>query len=179
MASIDEHGRPEPLLTGDEWETLTTFLDWQRATFAWKTSGLSAAQLTQPLHPTAMTLGGLMKHLAYVEDEWFGHWLEGEPRREPWTSVDWTETPDWEFESAAYDAPEALKAMWEQAIARARAAAEAAYAANGLEQVTPRTWSDGAAPSLRWILVHMIEEYARHNGHADLLREAIDGQVGE
>ena len=66
MADIDEHGRPEPPLDGDEWETLTGFLDFQRATFAWKGAGLSASQLRQPLPPSAVTLGGLIKHLAWV-----------------------------------------------------------------------------------------------------------------
>lgn len=179
MADADEQGRPEPPLAGDEWETLTGFLDFQRATFAWKSSGLSAPQLARRLPPSTVTLGGLMKHLAYVEDDWFGRWLHDEPRREPWASVDWAATPDWDWESAGDDDPAALQDLWEQAVARSRATAEAARAAGGLAQPTRRRWPDGRAPSLRWVLTHMIEEYARHNGHADLIREAIDGQVGE
>lgn len=178
-ADIDEHGRPEPPLDGGEWETLAGFLDYQRATFAWKCAGLSGAQLARRLPPSAVTLGGLMKHLAYVEDDWFGRWLLDQPRREPWASVDWAATPDWEWESARDDDPEALKDSWEQAVARARIAAETAHTSGGLAQPTRRHWPDGRAPSLRWVLTHMIEEYARHNGHADLIREAIDGQVGE
>lgn len=178
-ADIDEHGRPEPPLDAGEWETLTGFLDYQRATFAWKSMGLSAEQFARPLPPSAMTLAGLMKHLAYVEDDWFGRWLHDQPRREPWASVDWAKTPDWEWDSARGDDPEALKKLWEQAVARARAAAEAVHHSGGLAQPTRRRWPDGRAPSLRWVLTHMIEEYARHNGHADLIREAIDGQAGE
>ncbi|HJB08942.1 MAG TPA: DinB family protein [Candidatus Brachybacterium merdavium] len=179
MADIDEHGRPEPPLDGDGWETLTGFLDFQRATFAWRSIGLSAAQLARPSPPSAVTLGGLLKHLAYVEDNWFDRWLHDQPRREPWASVDWAATPDWEWKSAGDDDPEALEDLWEQAVARARVAAQTAYATGGLAQPTRRRWPDGRAPSLRWVLTHMIEEYARHNGHADLIREAIDGQVGE
>lgn len=69
--------------------------------------------------------------------------------------------------------------LWQDSVTRARAAAEKAFEAGGLEYKTRRTWPDGRAPSLRWVITHMIEEYARHNGHADLLRESVDGQVGE
>lgn len=179
MADIDEQGRPEPPLNGDEWETLTGFLDFQRATLAWKCEGLSALELARPLPSSLMTLGGLIKHLTYVEDDWFGRWLLDQPRREPWASIDWVATPDWEWESAADDDPEMLRALWEQAVERARVNAETARDSDGLGQPTRRHWSDGSAPSLRWVLTHMIEEYARHNGHADLIREAIDGEVGE
>lgn len=175
----DEHGRPEPPLDGNEWETLTGFLDYQRATFAWKSANLAPAQLSQRLPPSSMTMGGLMKHLAYVEDDWFGHWLQGEPLRKPWASVDWAADPDWEWDSASSDAPDAVRTLWQESIARARAAAESAFEAGGLGSKTRRTWPEGRAPSLRWVITHMIEEYARHNGHADLLRESLDGQVGE
>lgn len=178
MAADDEHGRPEPPLDGTEWETLTGFLDYQRATFAWKSAGLSAEQLAQPFPPSAITLAGLMKHLAYVEDDWFGRWLHDEPRREPWASVDWAATPNWEWNSARDD-PDTLRGLWRQSVARARRAAQTAYSSGGLVQPTRHSWPDGRAPSMRWVLTHMIEEYARHNGHADLIRESIDGQVGE
>src|SRR5699024_5786659 len=179
MADIDEHGRPEPPLDGDGWETLTGFLDFQRATFAWRSIGLSAAQLARPSPPSAVTLGGLLKHLAYVEANCIDRWLPAQPRREPWASVDWAATPDWEWKSAGDDDPEALEDLWEQAVARARVAAQTAYATGGLAQPTRRRWPDGRAPSLRWVLTHMIEEYARHNGHADLIREADGGRGGE
>lgn len=176
---LDEYGRPEPPLAGNEWETLTGFLDYQRATFAWKSSDLTLAQLSQRLPPSTMTTAGLMKHLAYVEDNWFGRWLQDQPRREPWASVDWTLEPDWEWESANTDEPEVLRTLWQESIDHARAAAERAFEANGLGGKTRRSWPDGRGPSLRWVITHMIEEYARHNGHADLLRESLDGKVGE
>jgi uncharacterized damage-inducible protein DinB len=176
---LDEHGRTEPPLDGNEWETLTGFLDYQRATFAWKSANLTAAQLSQRLPPSTMTLAGLMKHLAYVEDDWFGRWLHDEPSREPWASVDWAAEPDWEWESARADTPAEARTLWQQSVARARTAAEKAFEAGGLGCKTRRTWPDGRSPSLRWVITHMIEEYARHNGHADFLRESVDGQVGE
>jgi uncharacterized damage-inducible protein DinB len=176
---LDEHGRIEPPLDGNEWETLTGFLDYQRATFAWKSANLTAAQLSQRLPPSTMTLAGLMKHLAYVEDDWFGRWLHDEPPREPWASVDWAAEPDWEWESARADTPAEARTLWQQSVARARTAAEKAFEAGGLGCKTRRTWPDGRSPSLRWVITHMIEEYARHNGHADLLRQSVDGHVGE
>jgi hypothetical protein len=121
----------------------------------------------------------LMKHLAYVEDDWFGRWLHDEPRREPWASVDWAAEPDWEWESARADAPAEARTLWQESVAHARAAAEKAFEAGGLGCKTRRTWPDGRSPSLRRVITHMIEEYARHNGHADLLHESVDGQVGE
>ncbi|QCB94721.1 DinB family protein [Cellulomonas shaoxiangyii] len=178
-ATLDEHGRPGPPLDGDEWATLSGFLDHQRATFAWKSADLTAVQMSRRLPPSSMTLAGLMKHLAYVEDDWFGRWLNDEPRREPWASVDWAATPDWEWDSARTDEPEVLRALWEQSVARARTAAAEAFHAGGLSGTTRRRWPDGRSPSLRWVMTHMVEEYARHNGHADLLREAVDGRVGE
>ena len=81
--------------------------------------------------------------------------------------------------TAADGLPEDLHALWAQAKDRARAATNEALTAGGLESLARRPLADGSTPCLRWILVHMIEEYARHNGHADLLREAIDGQTGE
>jgi hypothetical protein len=177
--SIDEHGRIEPDVAGDEWATLNGFLDYQRATFAWKIAGLDTEQLARPLPPSTMTLAGLIKHLAYVEDDWFGGCLRGAPRREPWASVDWAATPDWEWDSAIGQDPAELHALWEGAVMRARSVALTAYETGGLGQKAVRVWRDGRSPSLRWILTHLIEEYSRHNGHADLLREAADGQVGE
>jgi uncharacterized damage-inducible protein DinB len=176
---LDEHGRIEPPVDGNEWETLTGFLDYQRATFSWKCANLTPSQLSQRLPPSRMTLGGLMKHLAYVEDDWFGRWLQDESPREPWASVDWVAEPDWEWESAHADDPSAVQTLWQESVARARTAANNAFESSGLGSKTRRTWADGRSPSLRWVMTHMIEEYARHNGHADLLRESLDGQVGE
>jgi hypothetical protein len=93
--------------------------------------------------------------------------------------VDWSADRDWEWHSAAKDTPEQLRALWEQAVARSRSLVTEALADGGLDRLATRTWPSGEAPSLRWILLHMIEEYARHNGHADFLRESVDGETGE
>ncbi len=179
MDQVDEQGRPEPPLAADETATLVGFLDYQRATLAWKCSGLDAAGLTATVGASSMTLGGLLKHLAYVEADWFSRWLHGQDRRPPWDTVDWKADPDWEWHSAAEDSPEELFALWEDAVARSRTLVAEALAEGGLDRLARRSWPDGQAPSLRWILVHLIEEYARHNGHADLLRESVDGLTGE
>ena len=85
----------------------------------------------------------------------------------------------WDWRSAAHDSPAALESLWRTAVQESRALVEAALRGGGLEQLARRTWPDRETPNLRWILVHMIEEYARHNGHADLIRETVDGAVGE
>lgn len=171
--------RPEPPVDGTELQTLSGFLDFQRATLGWKTAGLDAEQLSRSVGTSTMTLGGLLKHLAYVEDDWFGRWLFDEPRREPWAAVDWSADPDWEWHSAKDDTPNDLHALWAASVESARKSTDRAFASGGLGRSADRRWPDGRAPTLRWILTHMIEEYARHNGHADLIRESIDGAVGE
>nr|WP_168217095.1 DinB family protein [Cellulomonas sp. Y8] len=176
---VDGEGRTEPVPDGDEVQTLLGFLDFHRATLEWKTRGLDAAGLAATVGASSMTLGGLLKHLAYVEDDWFSRALHGRDRAEPWASVDWSADRDWEWHSAAEDDPEELRALWRAAVERSRADVAAALAAGGLGAAAARAWPDGRTPHLRWILTHMIEEYARHNGHADLLREAVDGAVGE
>jgi hypothetical protein len=128
-----------------------------------------------------MSLGGLLKHLAFVEDHWFHRAFADRPACEPWASVDWSADPDWDWHSAAGDPPHRLFDLWREAVGRSRAIVTDALAEPGdpLGQQARQDVFDGDAPSLRWILLHMVEEYARHNGHADLLRERIDGTVGE
>jgi uncharacterized damage-inducible protein DinB len=179
MTSLDEQGRPEPPLAGDETATLVGFLEYQRATLAWKCAGLDAAGLNAIVGASSMTLGGMLKHLAGVETSWFSWRLYGHDWPAPWTTVDWDDDPDWEWHSAAEDSPEQLLAFWQEAVDRSRTLLAKALADGGLDRLADRTGPDGRAPSLRWILCHMIEEYARHNGHADLLRESIDGATGE
>ncbi|WP_222270030.1 DinB family protein [Modestobacter marinus] len=178
--TTDDHGRPEPPLAADETGTLLGFLDFQRATLAWKCAGLDAAGFRVAVGVSEVTLGGLLKHMALVEDDWFSRWLHGRDRQPPFDTADWAADPDWEWHSAAEDSPEELRALWATAVARSRAAVAAVLADGGLDHRPPRAaWPDGGTPSLRWLLVHMIEEYARHNGHADLIREAVDGATGE
>jgi uncharacterized damage-inducible protein DinB len=176
---LDEHGRADPPLAADEIATLLGFLDYQRETLAWKCAGLDAAGLAATVGASSMTLGGLLKHLALVEDSWFSRRLYGRDKAPPWDAVDWNADPDWDWHSAAEDTPEQLRTLWQDAVARSRSLLTQALADGGLEQLARHTWPDGRAPSLRWILLHMLEEYARHNGHADLLRESVDGSTGE
>ena len=179
MAIIDDVGRPEPPLAAGELETLVGFLDYQRATFRWKCGGVDADGLRARIGASSMTLGGLLKHVAYVEDDWSARWLMGHDRPPPWDAVDWAADRDWDWNSAAQDAPDELLALWERSVARSRALFDQALAEGGLDRLAARAWPDGGAPSVRWILFHLIEECARHNGHADLLREAVDGLTGE
>ena len=179
-SDIDEHGRIEPPLAGDETSSILGFLEFQRATLAWKCAGLDAAGLQATTAASSMTLGGLLKHLAYVEDLWCSRRLLGQDAAPPWDTVDWEADRDWDWHSAADDTPEQLLAMWQDAVARSRTLVAAALADGGLDR--PAAWIDdwfGVAPSLRWILLHLIREYARHIGHADLLRESVDGLTGE
>jgi len=168
--------RPRAPYVGDERTTLTGFLDRHRATLRQKTAGLDAEQLGRTLPPSDLTLGGMVKHLAFVEDWWFGAVLRG-VQGEPWASVDWDADDDWDWHSAADDTPEQLWNLYDDAVARSDAAIRASVSLDRLAE--RRTQRTGEAISLRWILVHMIEEYARHNGHADLIRQSIDGQVGQ
>jgi uncharacterized damage-inducible protein DinB len=179
MTTIDEQGRPEPPLAADETATLLGFLDFHRATLAWKCGGLDADALRVSVGPSTMTLGGMLKHLAFVEDYWFSLRFLGRGLPPPWDTVDWDGDPDWTWHSAAQESPEALVALWQGAVNRSRAVVAKALDEGGLEQLARCPFPTGEAPSLRWILCHMIEEYARHNGHADLIRESIDGLTGE
>src|SRR4051794_33624239 len=173
---IDEYGRPDMPFAGTEAETLVGFLDYQRATFAWKCRGLDDDQLRQTLHPTAMTLAGLLKHLARVEDYWFGEVVAEQPKLEPWAGMEWS--AEWQ-NHVEHNGAE-LRALWTSRVA-ASGEVVAAALASGEDPLgaTHPAWDGQGRPSLRWVLTHMIEEYARHVGHADLLRESIDGETGE
>jgi Protein of unknown function (DUF664) len=135
MAELDEHGRPEPPLAADETATLLGFLDYQRATLAWKCGGLDAAGLQATAAASSITLGGLLKHLAYVESDWFSRWLHGRDRQPPWDTEDWKADPDREWHSAAEDSPEQLHSLWQEAVARSLVAE--ALAEGGLERLAP------------------------------------------
>jgi len=179
MTLLDDQGRPEPPLASDESETLVGFLEYQRATFAWKCSSLDAAGLKATVGASTMTLGGMLKHLAYYEDHWFSHRMRGNERQAVWNDDYWDADPDWEWHSAAEDSPEMLHTLWQDAVSRSRDLLSETLAEGGLDQLARGSLPDGRTPSVRWIVVHMIEEYARHNGHADLIRESVDGLVGE
>jgi hypothetical protein len=168
----------EPPLAGTEVEHLIGALDRLRTTFRWKADDLDADGLQKRIGASALTLGGLLKHLAINEDFITTVKLTGEPVGEPWLSL-WDGTDDWEFTSAADDPPERLYALWEDAVKRSRTRLDAALAQGGLDQLVHVSDSDGNHASLRRLVCDLIEEYGRHTGHADLLREVVDGRVGE
>jgi Protein of unknown function (DUF664) len=176
-AGLDEW--PEPPIDGDEASTLLGSLDRQRATFAWKVGGLDAAGLNVTLGTSTVTLGGLVKHLAFVEDYYFTVRLFDEALAPPFDAVDFDADPNWDWSSAIDDAPDVLYDLWQRNVDRSRRQVARALAEGGLGQSVAQKWPDGRAPSLRRTLVDLIEEYARHVGHADLIRESIDGVVGE
>ena len=181
MADIDEQGRTEPPLAGDELATLTGFLDFHRETLAWKTAGLDAAGLAATTASSTMTLGGLLKHAALNDDWWFCRVFEGRETEPDWVPAGaFDEDEDWELHSAQDDSPAELRRIFDETAAAADAAIDRALARDGLDTLSVKTSGRQGTPfSLRWIILHMIEEYARHNGHADMLREAVDGRVGQ
>ena len=164
--------RTDPPREAGEREMLGAWLDWQRDTLAWKCEGLSAEQLRErSVPPSSMSLLGLVRHMSEVERAWFRRTLGGEDAPPIYYSDD---NRDGDFDDVDTADVAAAFATWRAECELAR---KAAAAAPSLEVVgVQRT---GRRVSLRWILVHMIEEYARHNGHADLLRERIDGQTGD
>ena len=179
MTYLDDNGRPGPPVSGgDEADTLLGSLERQRATFAWKSGGLDASGLQSTVGASSITLGGLLKHLALVEATYFTWKLHGRDPGPPWNTVDWDADPGWEWRSAAEDTPEQLYALWQDAVARSRTAVAKALADGGLDQLSHDT-EGTSPPSLRRILIDLVEEYARHVGHADLIRESVDGLVGE
>jgi uncharacterized damage-inducible protein DinB len=171
--------RIDPDLAADELTSLSQFLDFHRATLVDKVSGLSNEQLSTRAVPTsAITLGGMVKHLALVEDDWFQIKLLGRTELEPWASAPFDVDPDWDWHSAAGDAAEDLLDLYATACARSRTAVqEVGGDLTTLSRAVDR--HTGEKFSLRWIMIHMIEETARHNGHVDLIREAIDGTTGD
>jgi uncharacterized damage-inducible protein DinB len=182
VASVtDPTDRTDPPLAADEADSLLAFLDYHRDTLRRKTDGLTQAQQATRHEPSTLTLGGLLKHMALVEDNWFSVVLLGNEDAEPWRGVDWDSDPDWEFRTAADDSPDELRRLLDEAIAASDSNIRRVLDDGGLEALSVR---ESRRPeegrfSLRWILLHMVEEYARHNGHADLIRESIDGSTGE
>ncbi|MEU9233611.1 DinB family protein [Streptomyces subrutilus] len=167
---IDEQ-RTRPVLDGDERATLTSVLQWQRDTLMMKCAGLTAEQLRRKaVAPSALSLLGLVRHLAEVERGWFRNVLGGEDARGYFPENEAGERTEFHVEDA--DPAESFR-IWDEACARSRKIVAAAESLDVTGSFGDQTYS------LHYILTHMIEEYARHNGHADLLREAIDGVTGE
>lgn len=168
--------RIDPDPGGSELELLSQYLDYQRETVLSKTCGLSREQMATPYAPSQLTLAGLLYHLSLVEEDWLEVRFSGQPDREPWAAVDWDADPDWEFRTAVSLGSEQLRNRYREACERSR---HVVSQAADLEQLSVKQLRDGHRFSLRWVLLHLIEETARHAGHADFLREAIDGVVGE
>ncbi|WP_245632983.1 DinB family protein [Luteipulveratus mongoliensis] len=164
--------RPMPPLNADERRTLESWLDFHRTTLVMKVDGLDDVQAaTLSVPPSGFTLTGLIQHLAEVERNWFRRVLAGEgvpPIFDPEADPD---GPDGGFDVAEDQTVSGALATWEAEVAAARAVCAA-------RELTDTGVFMGQSVSLRWIYVHLIEEYARHNGHADLLRERIDGMTG-
>ncbi|CAA9560927.1 MAG: Protein of unknown function DUF664 [uncultured Thermomicrobiales bacterium] len=175
----DEDGRPGPPAAGDEIATLLGFLDYQRATLDWKTRGLDEAGLQATVGVSSITLGGLLKHLAFVEDMWFSRRLRGRDAGPSWVTGEWDTDSHLSWNPTADETYEDLHALWREAVSHSRAMVSEALAEGGMDVLARTSRQNGRSPTLREVLVHMIEEYARHNGHADLIRESVDGQTGE
>lgn len=163
--------RPDPPMTGPERDALRGWLDYHRATLAWKCDGLNDDELRlQSVPPSTLSLLGLVRHMAEVERHWFRRVVGGETVRHVWSE-------EWDFQ-AAYDASAATRAeaftAWQAEVAHAREVEREVASLDDTFFV--ESW--GADASLRTILLHLIHDYARHNGHADLLREGVDGVVG-
>ncbi|MFC7921702.1 DinB family protein [Streptomyces cinereoruber] len=169
----DTTPRVSPSTTSGEREALEQWLDFHRATLARKCEGLDDAQLRTPSAPPSdLNLLGLVRHMAEVERGWFRHILAGE--KAPWI-YSTKEDLDRDIHTVEGDTYEEAYATWQAEIAHARTLA----ATRGLDDLGAGEHRKGKKFNLRWIYLHMIEEYARHNGHADLLRERIDGATGD
>lgn len=160
--------RPEPPAAAPPVAMTEAFLDFLRATLVWKLDGLSEADARRPMTPSGVSLLGIVRHSAFVERWWFAVVFAGEPLPTPWSDGD----PDADWRIGDEDTIASVTAFYEAEIARSRAI------------VAGAGWDDrarrrGKPQTLGWILTHMVEEVARHCGHADIIREAIDGRTGE
>jgi hypothetical protein len=169
----------EPPFSGSEVEHVLGALDRLRWTFRFKADGLDAAGLDTRLGPSSLTLGGLLKHLATQEDFATAVKMDGEEMPPEWADNAWDDDVDWEFSSAAGDSPEELYGRYDGAVARARERLRVRIEKGGLDQQVALAEKLGEPVSLRRIVCDLVEEYGRHTGQADLIREAVDGRVGE
>ncbi|MFD6248418.1 DinB family protein [Streptomyces roseolus] len=165
--------RVDPSTTADERQALEQWLDYHRATLAAKCAGLTDEQVrTASAPPSDLSLLGLVRHMAEVERGWFRRVLAGE-------EAPWLYATEEDFDRDLHVTPEdgyaEAYATWQDEIAHAREVA----AERALDDLGAGVHRSGELFNLRWIYLHMIEEYARHNGHADLIRERIDGATGD
>jgi hypothetical protein len=166
--------RSEPSTTADERSMLEGWLEYHRRTLVWKCEGLTDEQLrTRSAEPSTLSLMGLVRHMAEVERSWFRWVMAGEKADPIWFTDD---DPDRDLHVSESDTWAEAYATWQAETEAARRSA-ARFALDDLSLGRHRR--TGEQFNLRWIYTHMIEEYARHNGHADLLRERIDGATGD
>ncbi|MGO1166532.1 MAG: mycothiol transferase [Janibacter sp.] len=167
----------EPPLTGTDAEQIVAALDRQRSTFRWKTDGLDVDGLTQRIGASSLTLGGLLNHLAFVEDLYSGHELSGADVDARWHSLQ--QEGGWTAHFSPDATPHELYALYDDAVSRSRERITEALKQGDLDQATHMGIPEVGEANLRRLLLDLLEEYGRHTGHADLLREAVDGRVGE
>lgn len=171
MSEEFEGGRVTARYDAPEKEALVATLDFHRGTIKWKLDGLSLEDAVRPMTPSDTKLLGILKHLAYVERWWFQDNFLGRDCEYPWS-----ESGDMEADFKIFpgETIESIVALYDAECEVSRGIVEAA----SLDDVAVRPRRTGGHPTLRWIMLHMIEEVARHNGHADILRELIDGRTG-
>lgn len=164
--------RTEPPIAGTEKEILLGFANFLRDTIVFKMEGLTDEEVRRPHHPSGLTLLGIAKHLAYVERSWFQRAFLGEEVEFPWTEED----PDADWRIEPHETTQDVIDLYRQEVAISNRIVND----HDLDEVIRSTLRpERAGMQLRWIVAHMIEETGRHCGHADLIREAIDGQTGE
>ena len=170
-AHVVPHRRLDVPFAGDEKAMLSAFLDRYRETILWKLEGVTTEQASARLVPSASTLLGIVKHLAYVERGWFPIYFAGGPVNYPWAEDE--PDPDIDFRVSVTDTIESVSRLYREEIVRSREIVAGA----SLDDLSKE--QNRGPRTLRWIMVHMIEETARHAGHADILRELTDGAVGQ
>jgi hypothetical protein len=168
----------EPPLAGTEVEALIGSLNRMRGYLLWKCGGLDADGIRATLGPSTITPGGLLKHLAVVEAITFSFKMHGRAPFAPFDTADWDDE-DWHWRVEDDDTPESLEALFRESVAKGQALVDEAIAAGGLGGLTEAADDDGNHANVRRMVFDMIEEYGRHVGHADLIRESVDGLVGE
>jgi uncharacterized damage-inducible protein DinB len=172
---VDVPGRTKTPIAAGEMDSLRAFLDFHRATLLWKVGGLSKEELSRPLTPSGTNLLGMVKHLGYVERYWFANFFAGLDLEMPWSDAD--PDADWRVEEG--ETVEQVVGFYQAEVARSRELVAAASPDDRGRGAIVRRDGPASAFSLRWVMLHMIEETARHNGHADVLRELTDGATGE
>lgn len=168
----------EPPLAGTEAQHLTGMLERLRATFRWKADGLDLAGLRFGIASSSLTLGGLLKHLALVEDDVFCWRIAGERPVTRFLAPEGSDISHWQFTVGDEETAEQVYALWDAAVERSRERLTDLIERGALDD-SGNLEFDGIRPSARRHVCDLIEEYGRHTGHADLLREALDGRVGE